>query len=445
MLSATDNKLITETGPGTPGGAFFRRYWQPVALTRELGASGGPLPVRLLGEDLVLFRDETGAPGLLGLRCPHRCADLSYGRIEDGGLRCLYHGWLFDRHGTCLETPNEAEGSNYSDKIRHTAYPCREIGDVILAYMGPTPVPPIPDYQFLHAPDGYRFTHKFLHECNYLQANEGNLDPCHVSFLHGNSIRRAEFAKIPGTSSVVDDLYQAQRNPKLDYEETKFGLRIFSRRSLTDGNVYLRVTNFVTPNLAAIAGFEGRAGKGGYTASWHVPIDDTHHYRYDFTFQEDGPVDTAFYEASMAREADGFNFVRSPRNRFLQDRGEMNGTTFSGMGTFFPVQDGFVVQSQGAIQDRTKERLGTSDVIIIAARKILLKAIRAAAEGDAPPPMPATEEENDFSDLLVLSEAIPQATDPFAHVRRRIEEKRAARLSASAHDVALTTQAANRP
>src|SRR5579884_2567691 len=136
MLTKEQNELLTRTGPGTPGGALLRRYWQPVALAEELPPDGPPLPVRVLGEDLVLFRDEYGRLGLLGLHCSHRGADLSYGRIEHGGLRCLYHGWLFDVQGRCLEQPGEPAGSTFKERIRHPAYPCREIGGLILAYLG---------------------------------------------------------------------------------------------------------------------------------------------------------------------------------------------------------------------------------------------------------------------------------------------------------------------
>ena len=137
MLTREQNDLLTRTSPGTPGGSLLRRYWQPVALAEELPPGGAPLPVTLLGENLVLFRDDAGRPGLLGLHCPHRGADLSYGRLEGGGLRCLYHGWLFDVAGHCLEQPGEPQGSTFKDKIWHTAYPCQEAGEMILAYLGP--------------------------------------------------------------------------------------------------------------------------------------------------------------------------------------------------------------------------------------------------------------------------------------------------------------------
>ena len=184
MLSREDNELLTRTGPGTPGGNLMRRYWQPVALVEELPTSGAPLPVRVMSEDLVLFRDDSGELGLLGLHCSHRRADLSYGRVENGGLRCLYHGWLFDRHGRCLEQPCEPPAKRFCDKVRHPAYPCRERAGIIFAYLGPGEPPLLPAYEPLMAPAGHVLVTKIFHECNYFQANEGNLDPSHVSYLH---------------------------------------------------------------------------------------------------------------------------------------------------------------------------------------------------------------------------------------------------------------------
>jgi phthalate 4,5-dioxygenase len=165
MLTKEENDLLTQVGPGTPGGEMLRRYWQPVVLAEELPAGGAPLPVRLLGEDLVLFRDDSGQPGLLGIHCAHRGADLSYGRLEDGGLRCIYHGWLYDRTGRCLEQPGEPTGSTFHERIRQTAYPCVDRGGLILTYMGPDVPPLCPDYEFLMVPERQRSATKFFQEC----------------------------------------------------------------------------------------------------------------------------------------------------------------------------------------------------------------------------------------------------------------------------------------
>src|SRR5918999_2803368 len=158
MISREENYLLTQTGPGTPCGELMRRYWQPVALAEELPLHGAPLKVTILGEDLVLFRDDQNRPGLLGLHCSHRGADLSYGRLEDGGLRCIYHGWLYDVHGRCLEQPGEPAGSTFHERVRQTAYPCVERAGVIFAYLGPGEPPLLPAFEFLAAPAGYSST-----------------------------------------------------------------------------------------------------------------------------------------------------------------------------------------------------------------------------------------------------------------------------------------------
>src|SRR5688572_15757610 len=168
MLTAEENERLTRVGPGTPCGELMRRYWLPAALAEELPHGGAPLPISLLGEDLALFRDNAGRPGLIGIHCSHRGADLSYGRLEDGGLRCIYHGWLYDVAGRCLEQPGEPAGSTFHERIRHTAYPCADFGGLILAYMGPGEPPLLPAYEFLTVPERQRSAMKYFQECNYL-------------------------------------------------------------------------------------------------------------------------------------------------------------------------------------------------------------------------------------------------------------------------------------
>jgi phthalate 4,5-dioxygenase len=184
VLTREQNDLLTRIGPGTPGGQMLRRYWTPAALSVEVPPGGAPLPVRLLGEDLVLFRDESGHVGLLGIHCAHRGADLSYGRLEDGGLRCIYHGWLYDRTGRCLEQPGEPAASTFHERIRQPSYPCHEIGGIVFAYLGPGEPPLFPNYELFRVPEENRWVHKHYHECSYLQGNEGNIDTLHVGFLH---------------------------------------------------------------------------------------------------------------------------------------------------------------------------------------------------------------------------------------------------------------------
>src|SRR5262245_37952400 len=246
MLTKEQNDLVTQTGPGTPGGELLRRYWQPAALSEELPPGGAPLPVRLLGEDLVLFRDEDGRPGLLGLHCAHRGADLSYGRLEDGGLRCLYHGWLYDVTGRCLEQPGEPAGSTFCERVRQRAYPCREVGGLILAYLGPGEPPQVPAYEFLQAPESHVWASKILNDCNYLQGNAGNIDPQHLSFLHRQlEESTGSSEQVQGATVTSNTVHGRDVAPTIDVEETDYGVRIYSVRKMSPEQNYVRITNFV--------------------------------------------------------------------------------------------------------------------------------------------------------------------------------------------------------
>ncbi|HLN88378.1 MAG TPA: Rieske 2Fe-2S domain-containing protein, partial [Candidatus Limnocylindrales bacterium] len=233
MITSEENQLLTQTDRGAPAGELLRRYWQPVALAEELPIGGAPLAVKILGEDLVLFRDDQERMGLLGIHCAHRGTDLSYGRIEDGGLRCLYHGWLYDIHGRCLEQPGEPGGGVNRDAIHHRAYPCQERGGIVFTYMGPGEPPLLPNYEFLNQPPGHCCVYKVYHDCNYLQANEGNIDPVHLSFLHRFLEHKEErYAGVRGTDTSHYNLIAKAQPPTLDVELTDYGVRIYSVRQM---------------------------------------------------------------------------------------------------------------------------------------------------------------------------------------------------------------------
>jgi phenylpropionate dioxygenase-like ring-hydroxylating dioxygenase large terminal subunit len=409
MITQQENELLTQVGRGTPAGELLRRYWQPVALSEEIPPGGAPLAVKILGEDLVLFRDDKGRLGLLGIHCSHRGTDLSYARIEDGGLRCLYHGWLYDVKGRCLEQPGEPGGGEHRDSIKHLAYPCHEIGGVIFTYMGPEEPPLFPNYAFLKASPDHLHVGKIFHDCNYLQANEGNIDPVHLSFLHRFLEKRDEpYRGVRGAAESHYNLVGRNVAPTLDLELVDFGVRIYTVRKLEAEKAYLRVSYFILPNLSA---FPGQTGGEGYSVNWHVPIDDTHHWKYNFVYTSGAPLDKGIVTRERSELTPDYHLARNEANRYMQDRESMKTKTYAGMGHGFQAHDAFATGSQGAIQDRTEEHLVSSDKAIIAARKLLEKAIRDVQEGRDPAHVIREPSENRFPHLLVLSDVIPSASD----------------------------------
>ena len=389
----------------------MRRYWQPAALSRELGTE--PLAVRLLDQDFVLFRNERGEPCMLDIHCAHRKADLSYGRLENGTLRCLYHGWRFGGDGTCLEQPGEPAESTYRARIKQPAYPARDAGGVIFAYLGPGEPPPLPDIPWLTAPAENSWATKLLHECNYLQGNEGNVDPQHLSFLH----RTFEYDGPPRQSHLLTGLDAA---PQIDVDETTFGLRIFAIRDTGDGEKYVRVSNFIMPHGSAFpAGLVvdpavRRIDENlHYSLHFHVPIDDFNHWKYRVMFRLDGPVDVDFLTRTQNdfTSEGSFERPRAARNRYMQDRAEQHSRTFTGMGRNFQDHDRFAVESQGRVLDRTTEHLATTDKALIAMRRQMLTAIETVRKG-GDPLMADPQTPNPARDVVVRSVRVSAGENP---------------------------------
>ncbi len=417
MLTQEENDLLTQVGPGTPAGELFRRFWHPVALSSELPEGSAPLALRLLGEDLTLFRDEFGRLGLLALNCSHRRTDLSYGRIEDGGLRCLYHGWLYDVTGRVLETPAEPEGSTLKDKIDHPAYPCLEVGGLIFAYMGTGEPPLFPAYDCWAAPESHLHVTKLYNDCNYLQGLEGSIDPAHLSYLHQflpapdpAAPRQAGAGMaVPGSDLSGGTLMALHKTPTFETQETEWGMRIYTVRSAPakDGAAmqYVRVTNYLYPFIACIAG--GPIDNGDYTLNWHTPIDDTHQLEFNISFSRSRPLDKDGMDEDARRDlSPDFRFFRNPSNRWLQDREDMQGKTFTGLGSSFSVHDNFATVSEGPIMDRTKEHLGYSDLVPIAARKLLLRAMRDVQEGNEAPGVVRDPAANRYEGMGAFGEVV---------------------------------------
>jgi phenylpropionate dioxygenase-like ring-hydroxylating dioxygenase large terminal subunit len=392
MMSAQENELITRIGPGTPCGALMRRYWQPAALVEELD---GPRPVkavRLLGEDLVLFRDEQGRYGLLRRDCPHRGADLAFGRREDGGLRCSFHGWLFDVTGQCLETPAEPEGSPLCRNIRQPAYPVVEKAGVLWTYMGPgglAAAPAFPAFDCFVAPDTHTFAFKGLWECNWLQALEVGIDPAHASYLHRffeDEDRSQAYGKQFRDASTDSDIpmtrvLREHGRPVIAVEETAWGLRILTTRDLGNGKTHVRVTNQIFPHAISIP-----LSQEMMLTQWHVPVDDVSCYWYTVFTSFGAPVDRAAMRAQRLAvyELPDYRSRKNRTNDYGFDPHEQQTKTYTGMGADINVHDQWAVESLGRIQDRTREHLGQSDKAISAYRRLLKRSIEQVKRGEAP-------------------------------------------------------------
>ncbi len=393
MLSAEQNDLVTRTGPGTPAGALLRRYWQPAVLAEELEGERPVAPVRLLGEDLVAFRDDTGRYGLIGRQCPHRGVDLGYGRCEDGGLRCPFHGWLFDVNGQCLEQPAEPIDSTFHRKIRHTAYPCEARNGIIFAYMGPGDPPPFPEYDCFAAPDAYTFAFKGHIDCNWLQALEVGIDPAHASFLHrffddedpqesyGKQFRDTSI----GTDTPMTTILRNFTRPDINVEQTDYGLRLTALRRLNDEHMHVRVTNLTFPQAIVIP-----LSTDMVLTQWHVPVDDHQCYWYSIFSSFQNRVDkTAMRQQRLELYTLPDYKPRLNRaNNWGFDPDEQRDATYTGMGSDINVHDNWAVESPGTIFDRTKEHLGTTDKAITANRRMLIGAINGLERGETPPALP---------------------------------------------------------
>jgi nitrite reductase/ring-hydroxylating ferredoxin subunit len=439
MMTAQQNDLITRIGPGTPAGRLMRMYWQPAALVDELE---GPRPVRalrLLGQDLVLFRDETGALGLLDRACPHRGADLAFGRLEDGGLRCAFHGWLFDRAGTCLETPAEPEGSRLCTRIRQPSYPVVERNGIVFAFLGEGEPPAFPDFDCFTAPASHAFAFKGLIECNWLQALEVGIDPAHASFLHrffededGDAYGKQFRAPSAGSDIPMTRLMRDHPRPEIAAERTAYGLRIETTRRIDEARAHMRVTNLLFPHGIVIP-----MSPEMTITQWHVPIDDESCYWYAIFTSFAAPVDHATMRAQRLElyELPDYRPRKGRHNDYGFDPYEQKTATYTGMGADINVHDQWAVESQGRIQDRTREHLGNSDKVIVANRRLLAEAIEQAAQGKRPLAVLTPEDARAVTGPVTI-DGIGLAGTLAAFSQRLDAERRRAAPWLAAHDAA---------
>ncbi len=406
-MNAQQNELLTRAGPGTACGAVLRSYWQPAALADEfdpvLVPSMAQRPVkavRLLGQDLVLFRDAQGRWGLLDRDCPHRGADLSFGRHEGDGLRCPFHGWKFDAEGRCMETPAEPVGSKLCERVRQRHYPVIERSGVLFAWLGELgKEPPFPSFDCFDAPATHTFAFKGMWHCNWLQAFEVGIDPAHPSFLHrflndapldeiggnaaGKQFRSASVGKVDGERWPMTRIMREFHRPDISFEPTPWGLKLTALRPMTDALTHVRITQEIFPSTFVIPLSETLT-----ITQMHVPVDDTHTYWYAFFTSFAQPVDRTAMRNQRTQFIPPPLYI--PKSGRANDWGfnaeEQRTSTFLGMGEEdINVHDQWAVESMGAIQDRTREHLGTSDKVIMANRRMLLKAIESVQAGGTAP------------------------------------------------------------
>ncbi len=383
MLSREDNELLTRIGPGTAMGALFRRHWLPFMLADELVADAPPKRVKLLGECLVAFRDSLGRPGLLGEHCPHRRASLYYGRNEAEGLRCIYHGWKFDVAGRCLDMPSEPSGSGFRDKVRAQAYPVLERAGLLWAYLGPAEKrAELPELEWLGLPAAQRYASRWIQECNYAQALEGEIDESHVGFLH----RRFD-ATDRAKTALTGGYFQEDTAPRYTVHETPYGLACGARRSVEGERHLWRINLVLMPCFTLIPPSDDPHSR--LFRAW-VPVDDEHTSVICVTWRTDGPVGATELEQWKRGEVAHRRVIEgtvipaeNAENEYLIDREAQRTRSFTGIAGI-RAQDAMVTESPGPIADRTREHLGTSDKAVIAFRRRLLDAARRLRDGIEP-------------------------------------------------------------
>jgi phenylpropionate dioxygenase-like ring-hydroxylating dioxygenase large terminal subunit len=404
-ITREENELLTRTGPGTPMGRLFRQYWIPAMLAERLPEpDGAPIAIQLLGEPLVAFRDTSGRVGLLDEFCPHRRASLVYGRNEECGLRCVYHGWKFDVTGQVLETPAE-RNPDFGKSIRHVAYPTREAGGIIWTYMGPeAEPPPFPDFLFTKLPAEQVIGFHYNMRCNYLQAIEGDLDMAHPSYLHGTISQSGPTPE--HMPAMVHDT-----KPQTIVQEDWFGLQTVSKwKSPNPAKSMFWVDPFIMPFHTIVP-----ARRTNFRFVWHawVPIDDESHWLYYVHYDPEvppGPDERRrlgeVFGHDLIDPADNWHSRGNLKNLHLLDRQQQKTSTYSGI-RGIAAQDVALLESMGPLVDRTRQMLGSEDVIIAQLRRYLLKTVKEFMNGKG---VPALDGRQSFADIDSRSIIVPLET-----------------------------------
>lgn len=376
MLTKENNELLCRVGPGTPGNALFRSIWLPALLSSQL-PPGQTTPVRLklLGEELIAFRDGAGKVGIVQAHCLHRGAPLFFGKIEQTGIRCAYHGWLYGATGQCLEMPSEST-PNLCQKMRIKAYEVQERADIVWIYMGENQPPALPRFPWMDLPASQRLASVWIQETNWMQGAEGEIDSSHVSTLH-KSENGVKSDRVHRTYTYSDP------NPQLSIEETRVGFMSIARRRAEE-RFYWRVTQWMAPMFSVIPSAAWPIGG----RAW-VPIDDENTYSWDFTYSLDGDLPAAFLESvtkgisfppeyvykaihlNTGSIIDSWQPVRVRGNDYLIDRSAQQGVSTTGIHGVND-QDRAMQEGMGRIVDRTREKLVSADLAIVMARRKIL-------------------------------------------------------------------------
>jgi phthalate 4,5-dioxygenase len=387
MLKPEINQLLTQTGPGTPMGELFRQYWIPALLAEELPEDDcPPVRVKLLSERMLAFRDSEGRYGLIDEFCAHRGASLWFGRNEEGGLRCAYHGWKYDVTGQAVEIPSEPENSNFCAHVKLRSYPLVKIGDVLWTHMGsPENRPPAPEFEFAHVAPEQNYTSKRWQECNWLQAFEGGIDSSHVSWLHSGGLKSDPLFK----GSKGNEYNLADFRPFFEVADADGGLFVGARRNAEADTYYWRITPWVMPSFTLVP----PRGDHPVHGHWWIPIDDENCWAYSFDYHPTRALTEA--ELAAMRAGHGVHSENIPGtyrpaankdNDYLMDReAQRSGEYFSGI-KGIAIQDSSLQESMGPIVDRSKERLVSADSGIIKARQKLRKAVLALRDSGTVPP-----------------------------------------------------------
>jgi phthalate 4,5-dioxygenase oxygenase subunit len=412
-MKREDNNLLTQTDAGTAMGELFRRYWLPALTVSELpDADCPPVRIPMLGEQLLAFRDSNGRVGIIEEACAHRRASLYFGRVEDCGIRCAYHGWHFDVNGRCLDIPSEPAENKFRDRVRLKAYPTLERGGVIWVYMGAADAePPAPALTWANLPEEKLFVSKRLQECNYFQVMEGGLDSSHLSFLHRGTLSDDPVMGTGGLGrdSRIQDILAADHNPRYETVETDGGLMLGARRDAGDAKYYWRVTQFIFPCFNIIAPL----GDLSLNAQAWVPMDDYNCWSWAINYHPHRALNAE--EREFMRKGGGLHVEFVPgthqgsanrANDYAQDRkAQREGVSFTGIPSF-AMQDTAVQESQGPIADRSAENLVSSDDGIIVTRRRLLSVARANLGGEAIPGLDSASQSVKAASIIAEQESL---------------------------------------